>query len=64
VSPHVYLNRLRLTHAQRLLATTNMKIVDIALDAGFASLSRFYSTFSSACHCTPTTYRKRFIPPA
>jgi AraC-like DNA-binding protein len=39
-----------------------MKIVDIALDAGFASLSRFYATFSAACHCTPTAYRKRFIP--
>lgn len=63
ISPHTYLNRLRIIHAQRLLATTDMKIVDIAMDAGFASLSRFYAIFMEECHCTPTAYRKRFIPP-
>ncbi len=63
ISPHTYLNRLRITHAQRLLATTDMKIVDIAMDAGFASLSRFYAIFMDECQCTPSAYRKRFIPP-
>jgi AraC-like DNA-binding protein len=64
VSPRTYLNRLRITHAQRLLATTDMKIVDIAFEAGFTSLSRFYDSFSTACHCTPASYRKRCLPPA
>ena len=64
ISPHVYLNRLRITHAQRLLVTTDMKIIDIALDAGFTSLSRFYAAFTAACQSTPSDYRKRFLPPA
>lgn len=47
----------RLAHAQRLLATTDKKIVDIALESGFASLSRFYQVFVQACGRTPRAYR-------
>lgn len=64
VSPHAYLNRLRITHAQRLLVTTDMKIVDIAFEAGFASLSRFYAVFNATCHCTPSAYRNCIGTPA
>jgi len=54
-----YVVRHRISHAQRLLATSDMPILDVAMDAGFGSLSRFYEAFGSACGCTPKAYRKR-----
>lgn len=53
-----YLNQLRLSHAQRLLATTNDKVIDIALDSGYQTLSRFYVAFDKSCGCSPGNYRR------
>jgi AraC-like DNA-binding protein len=47
----------RVSHAQRLLATTDEKIVQIAFNSGFNSLSRFNEAFRRACGCTPRSYR-------
>ena len=58
ISMRAYLNRLRISHAQRLLATSDMKVVDVAMEAGFASLSRFYASFEDACQCSPRAYQK------
>jgi len=44
-----YVTRMRLSHAQRLLLTTDMKIIDIAFDAGFGSLGPFYRAFAAYC---------------
>ncbi|MEI6083081.1 MAG: helix-turn-helix domain-containing protein [Verrucomicrobiota bacterium] len=52
-----YVIRLRVAHAQRLLLTTDQKIVDIALEAGFGSASRFYDAFQKVCRCSPRQYR-------
>lgn len=49
----------RVCHAQRLLATTNDKIVEVAMDSGFKSLSRFHEAFQQLCGCSPKEYRKR-----
>lgn len=54
-----YLTHQRVSHAQRLLATTDMKIVDVAFDSGFNSISRFNETFRRICGCTPRDYRLR-----
>jgi AraC-like DNA-binding protein len=54
-----YLTQHRLWHAQRLLATTDRPIIDVALDAGFGSISRFNAVFSAACACSPRRYRQR-----
>ena len=54
-----YLTQYRLSHAQRLLATTEDLILDIALDSGFGSLSRFNEAFRQAFGCTPRDYRKQ-----
>ncbi|MCW3061854.1 MAG: transcriptional regulator, AraC family [Capsulimonas sp.] len=54
-----YLTRHRLSHAQRLLATTNDKIIDIALDAGFGSASRFYEVFERECGQSPREFRRK-----
>lgn len=53
-----YLTRLRVAHAQRLLMTTDRAVLDIALDAGFGSLSRFYEAFRAQVRQTPRAYRK------
>jgi AraC family transcriptional regulator, melibiose operon regulatory protein len=52
-----YLTHHRISHAQRLLATTDEKIVEIAFASGFSSISRFNEAFRRACGCTPREYR-------
>lgn len=52
-----YLTHHRISHAQRLLATTDEKIVNVAFNSGFNSISRFNETFRRACGCTPREYR-------
>jgi AraC family transcriptional regulator, melibiose operon regulatory protein len=54
-----YLTQHRVAHAQRLLVTTNKRVLDIAFDAGFGSSSQFYAAFTKACGQTPLAYRKR-----
>lgn len=54
-----YLTQHRVSHAQRLLATTDQKIVCVALDSGFGSISRFNDAFRRACGCSPREYRRR-----
>ena len=54
-----YLTQHRLAHAQRLLATTDRGVLEVALEAGFGSSSRFYAVFTRACGETPGAYRKR-----
>lgn len=53
-----YLTRLRISHAQRLLTTTNHRVVDIALECGFGSVAPFYSAFSRYCDIKPLDYRR------
>jgi len=52
-----YLTHHRISHAQRLLATTDQKIVEIAFSSGFNSISRFNEAFRRACGCAPRSYR-------
>jgi len=54
---HVILHRI--AHAQRLLITTDDKIVAVAMASGFSSLSRFYKAFQDVCQLTPTEYRQQ-----
>jgi len=51
-----YVIRLRISHAQRLLLTSDAKITAIALDSGFNSLSRFYEAFTRIAGCSPRSY--------
>lgn len=54
-----YLTHHRVSHAQRFLATTDDKIVEVAFSSGFNSVSRFNEAFRRACGCTPRAYRLR-----
>ena len=57
-----FLTQHRISHAQRLLATTSEAIVDVAFAAGFQSLSRFNEAFKATCGCSPRTYRNSHRP--
>lgn len=55
-----YLTRLRISHAQRLLITTDMKVLDVALESGFSSIAPFYTSFSVHSRgLRPLEYRRQ-----
>jgi len=56
---HQYLTVQRVAHAQRLLATTRVPIIDLALESGFASVSRFYAAFKAQTGTSPRHFRLR-----
>ena len=56
-----YLTQHRVSHAQRLLATTDQTITDIAFNSGFNSISRFNDAFRRACGCSPREYRRSHL---
>jgi AraC family transcriptional regulator len=57
VSPHVYMTEQRIERAKKLLAGTNLRIADIALQTGFASQSHFTTTFRRLVWTTPKGFR-------
>ena len=56
--PVRHLRRLRLERAALLLRETDRPVTDIALDAGFASLSNFVTTFRLAYGLSPDRWRR------
>lgn len=57
-TPIEYVNCFRLSKAAELLESTDRKILDIALDCGFNSLSYFVNVFHQSIGCTPSEFRK------
>lgn len=53
-----YLTQHRVSHSQRLLATTNLTVMDVAYESGFNSLSRFNEAFRAVCGCSPREFRR------
>jgi AraC-like DNA-binding protein len=56
-----YLTRLRIANAQRLLVTTDQKILQIAFACGFQTPSRFYSAFHDIVGCSPKAFKKQCL---
>jgi AraC-like DNA-binding protein len=56
-----YLTQHRISHAQRLLATTDQSITNVAFNSGFNSISRFNDAFRRACGCSPRDYRRSHL---
>lgn len=55
-----YLTRLRLSHAQRLLITTDLKVLDVAMESGFSSVAPFYAAFAPHSRgLSPLAYRRQ-----
>ncbi len=53
-----YVTQHRISHAQRLLVTSEQSVVDVSAAAGFSSLSHFNRVFRQLCGCSPREYRK------
>lgn len=58
ITLHECLLRHRVSNAQRLLATTDIKIDDIAAQSGFGSAARFYASFQKVVGQSPAAYRR------
>ena len=56
---NVLMTRHRVAHAQRQLVTTDERIVNIAQDSGFDSLSRFNRAFKQLAGTTPRNIARR-----
>jgi len=54
-----YVKNVRLTHACKLLATSNLAIKEIAAMVGYAHLSDFYHHFKECLDLSPVIYRRR-----
>jgi AraC-like DNA-binding protein len=54
-----YVTRLRVSHAQRLLVTSDLRVLDVAMESGFSSLAPFYNAFGRYCGMKPLAFRKR-----
>ncbi|HEY3323825.1 MAG TPA: helix-turn-helix domain-containing protein [Planctomycetota bacterium] len=61
-TPREYLLRVRINAACRLLADTDRKTTDIALQTGFCDHSHFSRTFCRIMGTSPTVYRKHHAP--
>lgn len=57
VSLMTYLTQHRIAHAQQMLVLTDRSILEIAIEVGFTSPSRFYRAFKSICGTSPHQYR-------
>jgi AraC family transcriptional regulator len=57
--PHEFLLRKRIEHAQMLLLTSRMPLVEIALDAGFKTQAHFTTVFARLVGETPNVWRHR-----
>ncbi len=53
-----YLNTYRVKHAEKLLKSTELPILDIAMESGFNSLTTFNRIFKRVKGCSPTFYRR------
>ncbi|MCX5868425.1 MAG: AraC family transcriptional regulator [Proteobacteria bacterium] len=56
-TPSQIINRTRMDYAAKELSMTDRTILDISLDCGFSSLSRFYQIFKQQYRMSPRKYR-------
>ncbi len=61
-SHHSIAQFIMVSDAIRLLLTSDLRIIDIALEAGFESLSSFYQIFKNVCGRKPGEYRRLAKP--
>ena len=59
LTPNGYLNRLRTDKAKELLINTQYRIIDIALQTGYANGSSFARAFKKTAGISPREYRNR-----
>lgn len=57
ITPTEFVNGLRLNYSANLLINSDISILDISLEAGYESLSRFYALFKTQFGTTPAHFR-------
>lgn len=62
VSLGEYVRMRRMSHGQHLLKTTDMKIIDVALQCGYESQDAFTKNFKSLYAITPSDFRIHPVP--
>jgi AraC family transcriptional regulator len=55
--PHEYVQGRRIDHAQQLLASSDLSLIEIALSAGFANQAHFSRVFKRYAGTTPSAWR-------
>ena len=60
MSWYTYLNRQKIMHVERLLASSGLSMTEIAMQSGFNSLATFNRIFKAEKHCTPSEYRSKY----
>lgn len=55
--PSDFIRRLRIAHARRLFETTDLSVLEVALEIGYESLSSFYAQFLQETGASPGKYR-------
>ena len=53
-----YLKQMRIRQAQRLLADTDMKVVDVSRRVGYVNEKNFMKIFKALCGVSPSEYRR------
>jgi YesN/AraC family two-component response regulator len=56
-----YLNSVRIKEAQRLLVSTNDKVIRISYNVGFGSIAHFGRMFKAITGYSPLQYRKNML---
>lgn len=59
-TPTTYINDLRLEYARNLLIFSNTRIIDVAMDSGFESISHFHHLFKKKYKLSPKKFRSLF----
>ena len=60
-TPSKLVNDIRLEYSAKLLASTDMSIIEICEDSGFDSLSYFYHRFKEHYGVSPVVFRKKYL---
>lgn len=58
MTPHEYLTNYKLHYARNLLRSTDMKIIDIAMNSGYSTISQFQVNFKAKYGVSPSEFRK------
>lgn len=60
ISPHDYLQRLRLEHTRLLLETTNLTVEQLVERVGYSNASSLRRLFANAMGMSPRAYRQHY----
>ena len=62
ITPADYIRRLRLSKTALRLRDENVKVIDLALDAGYESAEGYQRAFYNEFGCNPSEYAKNPVP--